>query len=156
MERRNWAIPKDNTMTTDQLNHHIADYCATRPEIVACYLYGSRAKGKERSGSDVDLAFLLDGSVAADEYYNLKMTYYAGLGEVLRLDVHPLIMNNAGEVVLEQVLINGLIVYGADSLEFKQFKMYRCVQIAEFNDYMKYVETLKTSKLPVDVRRTNA
>jgi len=49
-------------------------------------------------------------------------------------------MNNAGEVVLEQVLRNGLIVYGADSLEFKQFKMYRCVQIAEFNDYMNMLK----------------
>lgn len=75
---------------------------------------------------------------------------------MLRLDIHPLIMNNAGEVVLGQVFRNGIIVYGADCLEFKQFKMYRCVQIAEFNDYMKYVENLKTSKLPVDVRRTNA
>ena len=97
-------------MTTDQLNHHIADYCATRPEIVACYLYGSRAKGKDRPGSDVDLAFLLDSSVAVDEYYNLKMTYYAGLGEVLRLDIHPLIMNNAGEVVLGQVFGKGRVV----------------------------------------------
>ncbi len=50
------------------------------------------------------------------------------------------LMNNAGEVVLEQVLRNGLIVYGADSLEFKQFKMYRCVQIAEFNDYMNMLK----------------
>jgi predicted nucleotidyltransferase len=58
-------------MTTDQLNRHIADYCATRSEIVACYLYGSRARGKDRLGSDVDLAFLLYGSVAAVEYYDL-------------------------------------------------------------------------------------
>ena len=94
--------------------------------------------------------------MTADEYCNLKMTYYAGLGDVLRLDVHPLIMNNAGEVVLEQAFRSGIIVYGADSLEFKQFKMYRCAQIAAFNDYMKYVETLKINKLPVGVRRTNA
>lgn len=51
-------------------------------------------------------------------------------------------MNNAGEVVLEQVFKNGIVVYGADSLEFKQFKMYRCVQIAAFNDYMKYIAVL--------------
>ncbi len=131
-------------MTIDQLQHQIADYCATRPEIVACYLYGSRATGKDRPGSDVDLAFLLDRSVASDEYYNLKMSYCAGLGELLRLDIHPLIMNTASEVVLEKVFRSGTIVYGADSLEFKQFKMYRCVQIAAFNDYMSILTTQKT------------
>jgi hypothetical protein len=70
------------------------------------------------------------------------MTYYAGLGAVLRLDIHPLIMNDAGEVVLGQVFRNGAIVFCADSLELKQFKMCRCVQIAAFNDYMKYVTSL--------------
>lgn len=122
-------------MTTDQLNHNIADYCATRPEIVACYLYGSRAKGKERFGSDVDLAFLLDGSVTADEYYNLKMTYYAGLGEVLRLDIHPLIMNNAGEVVLGQVFGKGKVVYQKDAEAVRSFRRHKLPFIAEFSYY---------------------
>ena len=123
-------------MTTDQLNCHIADYCATRPEIVACYLYGSRAKGKERFGSDVDLAFLLDGSVTADEYYNLKMTYYTGLGEVLRLDIHPLIMNNAGEVVLGQVFGKGRVVYQKDAEAVRSFRRYKLPFIAEFSYYV--------------------
>ena len=123
-------------MTTDQLNLHIADYCATRPEIVACYLYGSRAKGKERSGSDVDLAFLLDGSVTADEYYNLKMTYYAGLGKSLRLDIHPLIMNNAGEVILGQVFGKGKIVYQNDAEALRSFRRHKLPFIAEFSYYV--------------------
>ena len=62
-------------MSIDRLKSTIANYCATRPEIVACYLYGSRAKGKDGPGSDVDLAFLLDASVAAEQYYDLKMIY---------------------------------------------------------------------------------
>ena len=124
------------SMTTDQLNRHIADYCATSPEIVACYLYGSRAMGKERSGSDVDLAFLLDASVATDEYYNLKMTYYARLGEVLRLDVHPLIMNNAGEVVLGQVFGKGKIIYQKDAEALRRFRRYKLPFIAEFSYYV--------------------
>lgn len=123
-------------MTIDQLNHQIADYCATRPEIVACYLYGSRAKGKGRLGSDVDLAFLLEGSVATDEYFNLKMTYYAGLGELLRLEIHPLIMNNAGDVVLGQVFGKGTIVYQKDTEAVRSFRRYKLPLIAEFSYYV--------------------
>jgi predicted nucleotidyltransferase len=123
-------------MTIEKLKRHIADYCATRPEIVACYLYGSRASGKERSGSDVDLAFLLDGSVAAEEYYCLKMAYCAELGELLRLDIHPLIMNDAGEVVLGQVFGKGKIVYQQKEETLRDFRRHKLPFIAEFSYYV--------------------
>lgn len=121
-----------NTMANEQIKNHIASYCATRPEIVACYLFGSRAAGKERLGSDVDVAFLLDSAIRADAYFDLKMVYLSALGAVLRLDIHPLIMNNAGEVVLEQIFRKGLPVYGCDSLECVRFRMIQCSLIAEF------------------------
>ncbi len=119
-------------MSTEELKNRIAAYCATRPEIVACYLFGSRARGKERPGSDTDIAFLLGGSIAASAYFELKMAYLSGLGALLRLDIHPLIMNDAGEVVLEQVFRKGLPVYGYDSLECIRFRMIQFSLIAEF------------------------
>ena len=119
-------------MPTEELKNKIAAYCATRPEIVACYLFGSRAAGKERPGSDADIAFLLDRAIAASAYYDLKMAYLSGLGSLLRLDIHPLIMNNAGEVVLEQIFKKGLPVYGYDSLECIRFRMLQFSLIAEF------------------------
>ena len=119
-------------MTIEELKIHTATYCATRPEIVACYLFGSHAAGKERTGSDVDVAFLVGGSIPADAYFNLKLAYCSGLERVLRLDIHPLIMNDAGEVVLEQVFRKGLPVYGYDSLECIRFRMLQFSLIAEF------------------------
>jgi predicted nucleotidyltransferase len=62
-------------MSTEQLKNSISTYCATRPEIIACYLFGSRATGKERLGSDADIAFLLDHTVTAATYFDLKMAY---------------------------------------------------------------------------------
>ena len=123
-------------MTTDQQKNTIADYCATRPEIVACYLYGSRATGKERPGSDIDLAFLLVSSVASEEYYNLKMTYYAALGALLRLDIHPLIMNDAGEVVLGQVFGKGKLLYQQNAETLRTFRRHKLPLIAEFSYYV--------------------
>ena len=119
-------------MTNEKLKNHIASYCATRPEIVACYLFGSRAAGKERLGSDVDVAFLLDSAIAIASYFDLKMAYLSALGALLRLDIHPLIMNDAGEVVLEQIFRKGLPVYGYDSLECVRFRMLQFSLIADF------------------------
>jgi len=119
-------------MTTDELKNYIATYCDTRPEIVACYLFGSRAAGKERAGSDVDVAFLLDATILPADYFNLKMSYLSNLGALLRLDIHPLIMNDAGEVVLEQIFRKGIPVYGYDSLDCVRFRMLQFSLIAEF------------------------
>lgn len=119
-------------MPIEELKKNTATYCATRPEIVACYLFGSRASGKERTGSDVDVAFLVDASIPADAYFNLKLAYCSGLERALRLDIHPLIMNDAGEVVLEQIFRKGMAVYGFDSLECIRFRMLQFSLIAEF------------------------
>jgi predicted nucleotidyltransferase len=123
-------------MTTDELKSNIATYCTTRPEIVACYLFGSRADGKGRSGSDVDVAFLLDTTVLPTDYSNLKMSYYSGLERLLRLDIHPLIMNDAGEVVLGQVFGKGVVVYQQNSEALRRFRRRKLPMIAEFSYYI--------------------
>lgn len=123
-------------MTTEELKKHIATYCTSRPEIVACYLFGSRAVGKGRIGSDVDVAFLLDSTVAAASYSDLKMSYYSALERVLRLDIHPLIMNNAGEVVLGQVFGKGEVVYQQNPEALRSFRRRKLPMIAEFSYYI--------------------
>ncbi|MFZ4858325.1 MAG: type VII toxin-antitoxin system MntA family adenylyltransferase antitoxin [Desulfuromonadaceae bacterium] len=123
-------------MPTEELKNNIATYCATRPEIVACYLFGSRATGKERPGSDTDIAFLLDGTIAASAYYDLKMAYYTDLERVLRLDIHPLVMNDAGEVVLGQVFGKGEVVYDKDPEVLRSFRRHKLPLIAEFSYYI--------------------
>lgn len=123
-------------MTTEELKKHIAVYCVTRPEILACYLFGSRAAGKERNDSDVDIAFLLDAATLPDTYSDLKMSYYAGLTAALRLDIHPLIMNDATEVVLGQVFGKGEVVYLQNSEALRSFRRHKLPLIAEFSYYI--------------------
>lgn len=123
-------------MINDELKNTIATYCSTRPEIAACYLFGSRATGKERAGSDVDVAFLLDATILPTDYYNLKMSYYSGLERQLRLNIHPLIMNDAGEVVLGQVFGKGVVVYQQNSEALRIFRRQKLSMIAEFSYYI--------------------
>ena len=123
-------------MSTEELKYIIATYCATRPEIVACYLFGSRAIGKERPGSDADIAFLLDGAIAVSAYSDLKMAYYTDLERLLRLDIHPLVMNDAGEVVLGQVFGKGEVVYDKNPEALRSFRRHKLPLIAEFSYYI--------------------
>lgn len=123
-------------MSTEELKNSIAAYCATRPEIVACYLFGSRATGKEQPGSDADIAFLLERAIAASDYYDLKMAYYSDLERLLRLDIHPLVLNDAGEIVLGQVFGKGVVVYDNDPEALRSFRRHKLPLIAEFSYYI--------------------
>ena len=122
-------------MTTEEIKKHITAYCGTRSEIVACYLYGSRAAGKERPDSDVDVAFLLDGSVTKERYSDLRVAFYGDLAKLVRLDLHILIMNNAGELVLGEVLREGIPLYIRDEEVVERFRMRKIPLIAEFTYY---------------------
>lgn len=118
----------------------VAAYCAERPEIVACYLFGSQATGKARAESDVDLAFLLKSDVPRSHYVDLSLEYFAQLSRMLRQDIHPLIMNSAGEVVLEQIFRKGMPVYGGEDFDSAYFRMTQTAQIAEFAPLRKRME----------------
>jgi predicted nucleotidyltransferase len=126
--------------TLSEIEAQVAEYCATRPEIVACYLFGSHATGRARPGSDVDLAFLLASDVPKDRYGSLQLEYFSALSDRLHRDIHPLIMNNAGEVVLEQVFRKGVVLYGGDAMECARFRMTQTVLIAEFAPVRKRME----------------
>ena len=122
-------------MTSEEIKNHIAGYCATRPEIVACYLYGSRATQKEHPGSDVDLAFLVDNSVSKQTIRTLKMVYYSDVTRFVRLDIHVLIMNEAGELVLGEVLREGVLLHVKQEDILEQFRYRKIPLIAEFSYY---------------------
>jgi predicted nucleotidyltransferase len=124
----------------EEIKAKIADYCASQPEIVACYLFGSYAGGRKRQGSDVDVAFLLDASVARSQYFDQKLVYHSGLARLLRLDIHPVTMNDAGEVLLEQIFGKGITVFTRDVSELSRFRAIRLSMIAEFAPYRNRME----------------
>jgi predicted nucleotidyltransferase len=124
----------------EEIKARVADYCAGKPEIVACYLFGSYAGGRQRQGSDVDVAFLLEASVSRSQYFDSKLDYHNGLARLLRLDIHPVIMNDAGEVLLEQIFSKGITVFTRDPQELSRFRAIRFSMIAEFAPYRNRME----------------
>jgi predicted nucleotidyltransferase len=87
-------------MDSEELKKKIAAYCNAVPGIIACYLFGSFVTGSNRMGSDLDLAFLLSSEIPTAEFGAFKDSVVMGLGGLTRLVIHPIIMNNAGELVL--------------------------------------------------------
>ena len=133
------------------MKSELIKYFQDRPEIIAVYLFGSYARGRERLKSDVDLGILLDhGSIArAGE---ISRAYNIELSRVLRKDLHILVMNNAGEEIISQIFKYGACVLNRKPDELSRFKMVKYAMIAEFSHYRNLMEQAFLNRLSGDSR----
>ncbi|MFO7750524.1 MAG: nucleotidyltransferase domain-containing protein [Desulfobacteraceae bacterium] len=115
---------------------------AEKQEVAAVYLFGSFASGKNRVMSDVDIAVLLypeDRFIKSAHIF--RQAYISQLGRSLRKDIHPVILNHAGEVLLKQILFKGKPVLVKDETYHKQFKMVALARIVDFNFHLKTMQS---------------
>jgi len=119
------------------LNNRITEYFKDRPEVLAVYLFGSYAKGGERTDSDIDLGIFLkhEALINEKEFYR---TYLLGLTTLLRMDIHIVFMNYAGEGILSQIFKYGKCIANNSVNELNKFKMMSYSMIADFS-YQKNI-----------------
>lgn len=97
----------------------IIQYFAPDRRVIAVYLFGSQARGKAKSASDVDLAVLL--AEKPDFDYRLKaMDELSGL---LQKPVDVVIIDQCGLIMQRQVLKYGILLYELDSRKRKAFEI---------------------------------
>ena len=83
------------------------------PEVLAVYLYGSRARGTARPDSDVDLALLLRRP-PAPTLGGVSRNLEPLLERELRLRVEAIILNAAPPDLAHRVLRDGIVVLDRD------------------------------------------
>ena len=107
----------------------IISVCKGKREIIAVYVFGSRAMGKDKKASDVDIALLLDDREASNfPYLEFKVT----LERVLNKNVDLIILNQAGEILKHQVRKYGKTIYESDPKIRKQWKVFACRLLKRF------------------------
>jgi predicted nucleotidyltransferase len=118
----------------------IRSYFSGKDEIVAVYLFGSYAEGKVRRSSDVDIGILLKSN-DSDVFLKKQTEYLKELGRLLRKDIHPVILNTAGEMLIQQIFTKGKCIVDNDHQRHAQFRMVMFSRIAAFSDYKKQMQT---------------
>ncbi|MDW7711691.1 MAG: nucleotidyltransferase domain-containing protein [Deferrisomatales bacterium] len=84
-----------------------------RQEVTAAYLFGSEATGRQRRGSDVDLALMARREIRGFERVNLETE----LSSLLGRDVDVVIFGQASPLLKHQILRYGVRVYESDARE---------------------------------------
>ena len=109
----------------DQIIALLRTFFASRPEIKAGYLFGSRASGRENNRSDIDIAILKDGAVDnASHPYGYPANVLTELFKLLRTDqVDLAILNSAPPLLRHRVLRFGKLIYCTDETARVRFQV---------------------------------
>ena len=84
-----------------------------RKNIAAVYIFGSTATGRDRRGSDIDLAIIVKKAIARRERLRLE----ADLSGRLRRDVDLVVFGQAAPLLQHQILKDGRLVCENDPAE---------------------------------------
>ena len=124
---------------TKRIKEIIINYFSARDEVISVFLFGSYADHKELPYSDVDIGIIID-SKDPDFAREKRMLYLCELSRSTRKDIHPVILNFAGEELLRQVFSKGSCLLVKDERKLAYFKMIEFSRIAEFGAYRKQMQ----------------
>ena len=126
-------------MNEQKLSKIISDYFSNKDEVVAVYLFGSYASGKNRTFSDIDIGILLNRA-DPESVSQQKMGYLTELSRIIRKDVHPVILNFASEVLMKQIFSKGRCILINDSKKLVKYKMSMYAKIADYAYYLNKMQ----------------
>ena len=99
-------------LTSDDVEK-IRGYAIGRKDIIAIYVFGSAATGKNRPGSDIDLAVMVAGVFSGMARVEMETT----LSNLLHRDVDLVVFGQATPLLQHQILKYGRLIHEAASRE---------------------------------------
>ena len=139
------------------------------PEVRLAYLFGSRATGRARPDSDIDIAVLIDDGVCTDarhvNHVLRRVTGHVGGGDVPSDLLDVVLLNEAPVLLRHHVLRDGVLLYERDEGERVRFAAWTMRDYQDFERllafhrgwriaHLKRAETKTTAKSWEPVRQT--
>ena len=124
----------------NKLINKLKAYFEDKSEVTAVFLFGSQATDKAGRSSDVDIGILFDISDLAGEI-DKRNQYMADLANILRKEIHPVVLNSAGEELMRQIFLKGKCILVRDSKKLSLFKMTMFARIADFGYYRDQMQS---------------
>jgi hypothetical protein len=93
----------------------LIEFCTKQDDIIALYLFGSRASGTQGALSDIDIAVLLPQGSRQDFYNERELFYLGEVNEILHTDeVSFIVLNKAPLTVQYGVITDAKVLYSKD------------------------------------------
>jgi len=124
----------------DRLINKLKAYFEDKSEVIAVYLFGSRAMDKNGFSSDVDIGILIDINDRATETEK-RNQYLTELAHILKKEIHPVILNSAAEELMRQIFLKGKCILKKNPEKLSLFKMTMYARIADFGYYRDQMQS---------------
>lgn len=119
-------------ISVDLIAQKLDSYFGNEDLVIAAYLFGSFARGRQRPMSDLDIAVLLDERKGRIDRKILLDRLHQNLGRLLRLDIHMLILNDTSYTARIEALFRGRCLHVKDEEASAHFKMLTLSLYADF------------------------
>jgi predicted nucleotidyltransferase len=124
----------------DKIINKLKAYFEDKSEVTAVFLFGSQATGKTDRSSDVDIGILFDTSDVAGEI-DRRNQYMLDLANILKKEIHPVVLNSAGEELMRQIFLKGKCILVRNPKKLSLFKMTMFARIADFGYYRDQMQS---------------
>ncbi|MEE9213729.1 MAG: nucleotidyltransferase domain-containing protein [Thermodesulfobacteriota bacterium] len=126
-------------------NNYLYNYDFSQySQLIAVYLFGSRAAGKEHPNADIDIALILDDDFDLLQNYNLPLVISSKLESITECKVDVVLFHRMDPLFQTEIRTKGKLIFVRDKEKLKKifFKARK-----EFEDYLKlhkyYIRALK-------------
>lgn len=106
-----------------KLQSQLKKYFLKQKGITTVVLFGSHAKGRSHSKSDVDLAVLFNSKISPRHFFDKSLKISCDLMKVLNCDrVDVIVLNTATPVLKNQIYKYGVSIFCKNPVESIRFK----------------------------------
>lgn len=93
----------------------LIEFCGRQDDIIALYIFGSRASGTHGPLSDIDIAVLLSQGLEKDFYTKKELDYLGETNEILHTDEVSFVMLNTAPLTIQYgVITDARVLYSKD------------------------------------------
>ena len=113
----------------------IKEYFATKNEVIAVYLFGSRAEGVARPDSDLDIAVLIKEQ--AEDHFAYRMGLAEDLEKLAGIHTEVVVLQEVPLLLQFQVLKHGKLLFERDP---SQRAAYQMRLMSRYYDYKRFFD----------------
>lgn len=114
------------------LKAKLVNFFKKEPNVVGVLIYGSYARGKQNSASDLDIAVLTKNKLTRKESTERRIHYSLRLSRLLRKNVDVVLLRDAPLLLRFNIFKEGKKVYVADKAILTNFKARTVVEYLDF------------------------
>lgn len=116
----------------DNIENILKEYGQSKKEIIALYLFGSYAEGKQKPNSDIDIAVLTEPYINKKESFISRLNFKNDIAKLLNKEIDLVIFQETGEFLSYQIIKNGKLVFERDKDKLSLFKSKKIVQYLDY------------------------